>query len=93
MFVGILAGRIDIEAVMRMLDGGNGQAELCEFGDQTNQEGRLAATTPSRESKNFHMRFALFRAARRLGVWSRARQVSFVFAHVLQSRSQDNRSP
>ena len=51
---GILAGHIDIELVMGMLDDGNAQALRVEMRDQPRQQRGLARTAPARKADDFH---------------------------------------
>ena len=51
---GILAGHVDIEGMMGVLDDGNAQALLERKRDHPRQQGGLAGAAPSREAYHFH---------------------------------------
>ena len=52
--VGVLAGAIHVEAVMRMLHGGDRQAAGAKQRDQSRQQGGLAAAGPADNAKDPH---------------------------------------
>jgi hypothetical protein len=62
MLPGILAGHVDIEGVMGMLDDGDAQAVFQQMRNRPRQQGGLAGAAPSREAYHFH--FILRRRAR-----------------------------
>ena len=51
---GILAGHVDIEFVMGVLDDGDAQACPSKCGISARQQGGLAGAAPSREANHFH---------------------------------------
>src|SRR6185436_11123192 len=54
MFPGILAGHVDIEGMMGVLDHGDVQALFLQLRDRPRQQGGLAGAAPSREAYYFH---------------------------------------
>src|ERR1051326_848288 len=54
--VGVLAGLVDVEGVVRVLDERDAQAPLHEARDETLDERGLAAARPAGEAEDFHVR-------------------------------------
>ena len=54
MHVGILARRIHVEGVMRVLHGGNGDAAADQRRDQLGQQGGLAGAAPAGQTDDAH---------------------------------------
>src|SRR3954451_20229455 len=50
----ILAGHVDVELVMRMLDDRDAQAKPIEIRDQPRQQRGLARTAPACKADDFH---------------------------------------
>src|SRR5438874_5719490 len=53
---GVLAGHVDVELVMRMLDDRDAQAQRVEMRDQPRQQRGLARTAPACKADDFHPR-------------------------------------
>ena len=51
---GILAGHVDVELVVRVLDDGDAQALRVEMRDQPRQQRGLARTAPACKADDFH---------------------------------------
>src|SRR3954471_10858303 len=51
---GILAGHVDVELVMRMLDDRDAQAKRIEMRNQPRQQRGLARTAPACKADDFH---------------------------------------
>src|SRR3954452_8745963 len=51
---GVLAGHVDVELVMRMLDDRDAQAKRIEMRDQPRQQRGLARTAPACKADDFH---------------------------------------
>jgi hypothetical protein len=54
MGVGILARLVDIEGVVGVLDGGDGEPPPGEDGDDAREQGRLARPAPAGQSHHLH---------------------------------------
>src|SRR3546814_4009722 len=52
--VGILAGFVDVEGVVRVLHGGDAQAAAHQGWDELHDKRRLAAARPAGEADHFH---------------------------------------
>jgi len=51
---GVLAGNVDIELVVGMLDDGDPQARRAQMRDHARQKGGLPRAAPSRKPDHFH---------------------------------------
>src|SRR3546814_940169 len=63
--VGVLAGGVNVEAVMRMLHGRYPDAARHLLGQQADHQGRLAAAAPSREAEQLNGRGPVLAAGAR----------------------------